>query len=42
MIRAYRPQFAGAIACFQDGQSLTVLVKEEGSVRLKIGSVESQ
>jgi hypothetical protein len=42
LIRAYRPQFSGMVACFEDGQDLTVLVKELGSGRLKIGSVELQ
>ena len=42
LIRAYRPQFTGTIACFQDGQNLTVLVKEKRSGTVKIGSVQLQ
>jgi len=42
LIRAYRPQFTGAVACFQDGQSLTVLVNQKYSGQLAIGTAELQ
>ena len=42
LIRAYRPQFSGTVACFEDGQSLTVLVSQKYSGQLEIGSVELQ
>jgi hypothetical protein len=42
LLRAYRPQFAGTVACFQDGQSVTVLVKQKYSGQLAIGSVDLQ
>lgn len=42
LIRAYRPQFSGNVACFQDGQSLTVLVNLKYSGQLAIGSVDLQ
>jgi hypothetical protein len=41
-MRAYRPQFSGTVACFEDGQSLTVLVNKMYSGQLAIGSVELQ
>lgn len=42
LIRAYRPQFTGTVACFQDGQTLTVLVNQKYSGRLAIGSLDLQ
>lgn len=41
-LRAYRPQFNGTVACFQDGQSLTVLVNQKYSGQLSIGSIDLQ
>jgi hypothetical protein len=40
LIRAYRPQFTGTVACFQGGQSLTVLVNQKYSGRTAIASAE--
>lgn len=42
LIRAYRPQFTGTVACFQNGQSLTLLVRQKYSGQLAIGSVDLQ
>ncbi len=42
LMRAYRPQFTGMVACFQDGQRLTVLVKQKYSGQLAIGSLDLQ
>jgi hypothetical protein len=42
LIRAFRPQFSGSVACFEDGQSLTVLVNQKYSGQLAIGTVELQ
>lgn len=42
LIRAYRPQFSGTVACFEDGQTLTVLVNQKYSGQLAIGSVDLQ
>ena len=41
LIRAYRPQFMGMVACFQNGQSLTLLVKKY-SGQLAITTAELQ
>lgn len=40
MIRAYRPEYTGAVACFQDGQSATVLLEHKLSGTLAIGTVQ--
>jgi hypothetical protein len=40
LIRAYRPQFAGTLACFQDGQSATILLPQKISGTLQIGTAE--
>ncbi len=42
LIRAYRPQFKGSVACFQDGQTLTVLVNQKNTGQWEIGSVDLQ
>ncbi len=42
LMRAYRPQFAGTVACFQDGQGVTVLVNQQYSGHLAIGTVDLQ
>jgi hypothetical protein len=42
VIRAYRPEFGGAVACFQGGQSLTVLMPEKYSGTFTIGTAELQ
>jgi len=42
LIRTYRPQFTGMVACFKEGQTLTVLVNNHNSRKLEIGSVELQ
>ncbi len=42
LIRAYRPQYTGTVACFQDGQSLTVLVNQKYSGTLAIGTTQLQ
>jgi hypothetical protein len=42
LLRAYRPQFSGTVACFQDGQTLTVLVNQKYSGQLAIGRVDLQ
>lgn len=39
LIRAYRPEFTGMVACFQGGQSLTLLVKKN-SGQLAIATAE--
>lgn len=38
LIRAYRPQYTGVVACFQDGQSATVLQEDKLSGMLSIGT----
>lgn len=40
MIRAYRPEFSGVIACFEDGQSITVLLPQKHSGTFDIGTAD--
>ncbi len=39
VIRAYHPDFTGTPACFEDGQTLSVLVRQPASGRVGIGTV---
>jgi len=41
-IRAYRPEYTGTVACFEDGQSLTVLVNDKYSGKLEMGTTQLQ
>ena len=41
VIRQYRPEFPGAAACFEDGQSVTVLVRQS-SAATATGTTELQ
>ena len=40
VIRQYRPEFSGTAACFEDGQTLTVLVRQPSSGAIAIGTAE--
>ena len=40
IIRAYRPEFQGTAACFQDGQTLSLLVRQPTTGAVGIASVE--
>jgi hypothetical protein len=40
VIRTYRPEFSGTIACFQDGQTVSVLLRESSSGRISLGTAE--
>jgi hypothetical protein len=40
VIRAYRPEFSGILACFQDGQTLSVLVRQQASGKLAVATAE--
>jgi hypothetical protein len=40
LIRAYRPQFSGTVACFENGQSTTILLKNNISGTLAIGTAD--
>jgi len=42
IIRAYKPQFLGTLACFQDGQTLSVLVHDASTGAVEIGTAELQ
>ena len=42
IIRAYKPEFLGTIACFQDGQTITVLARQPESGTTSIGTAELQ
>lgn len=42
IIRAYKPKFAGTIACFQDGQTLSILLHDPASGTIAVGSAELQ
>ena len=42
LIRAYKPQFLGTVACFQDGQTLSVLVHDSATGETGIGTAELQ
>jgi hypothetical protein len=42
MIRVYHPAFFGSLACFQDGQSLTVLVPQDSTGTLGISEAQLQ
>lgn len=41
-IRSYRPEFSGVMACFEDGQTISVLVRDSGSGSVDIASGELQ
>lgn len=40
VIRAYHPEFSGTIACFQDGQTLSVLLRQTSSGKTLLGTAE--
>jgi len=40
VIRQYQPEFSGTAACFEDGDSVTVLVREPSSGAIAIGTAE--
>lgn len=42
LIRAYKPNFVGTIACFQDGQTLSVLMHDPAAGTTAIGTAELQ
>jgi len=42
LIRAYKPNFVGSIACFQDGESLSVLVRDATAGTVSIGTADLQ
>lgn len=42
VIRVYRPEFSGTVACFQDGQTLSVLLQEPSSGKISLGTAELQ
>ena len=42
VIRVYRPEFSGTVACFQDGQTLRVLLQEPSSGKISLGTAELQ
>ncbi len=42
VIRVYRPEFSGTLACFQDGQTLSVLLQEPSSGKISLGTAELQ
>ena len=40
VVRVYQPKFSGTIACFQDGQTLSVLLQEPASGRISLGTAD--
>ncbi len=42
VVRVYHPQFSGTVACFQDGQTLSVLLQQPSSGKITLGSAELQ
>ena len=42
VVRVYHPQFSGTIACFRDGQTLSVLLQQPSSGNVTLGSAELQ
>ena len=40
VIRQYRPEFLGTVACFEDGQTVSVLVKKPSTGALAVGTAE--
>jgi hypothetical protein len=42
VIRVYRPEFSGTVACFQDGQTLSVLLQQPSSGKISLGTAELQ
>jgi hypothetical protein len=40
VIRQYRPEFSGTAACFEDGQTVSVLVRQPSSGAIAIGTAE--
>lgn len=42
LIRAYKPKFAGTIACFQDGQTLSALTHDAAAGTIAIGTADLQ
>jgi hypothetical protein len=41
-VRLYRPDFSGNLVCFQEGQSITVIMPERGSGAVELGDAELQ
>jgi len=42
ILGAYKPEFLGTLACFQDGQTLSVLVHDAATGAVEIGTAELQ
>ncbi len=42
VIRSYHPEFTGTIACFQDGETVSVLLRESASGKISLGTAELQ
>ncbi len=42
IIRVYRPEFTGTVACFQDGQTVSVLVQQPASGKISLATAELQ
>lgn len=42
VVREYRPEFSGTVACFQDGQTLSVLLEAPASGKISLGTAELQ
>jgi hypothetical protein len=42
VVRVYRPEFSGTVACFQDGQTLSVLLQDPNSGKISLGTAELQ
>lgn len=40
VIRTYHPEYSGTVACFQNGQTLSVLLQQPASGKVALGSVD--
>ncbi len=40
VVRVYHPEFSGTVACFQNGQTLSVLLQEPASGKVSLGTVD--
>jgi hypothetical protein len=42
VVRVYHPEFSGTVACFQNGQTLSVLLQQPTSGKVSLGTVDLQ
>jgi hypothetical protein len=42
VVRAYHPQFSGTVACFEDGQTISLLLRQPSSGKIQRGTAQMQ